>query len=358
MPGVRASPPDLISVVIAAYNAQHCLRATLDSLLAQTWANTEIIVVDDGSTDRTPDLLASYAPRVHTLRQPNGGLAAARRAGVAAARGRYVALMDADDLCRPERLAVQARVLARWPEVVLCCSDFDAFDEHGQVSTAYASRYYTALRQHAQGIRSLLPNTETVDLAGCLPPAEAAQDPPDQQAVVYRGEAYHTLVHGNFVHPPTIMFRHSVLAAVGSFEPEAGSMCDWDWVTRAARAGQVAFVERALLDYRLSATQMSAPRHRLRASADTLRVAERICRRDAALYAAERPRFRAELGFYCADAADAQIDHDRGRAARLLARSLLRFGYVNALTLRVLAKLLTPGWALTARRQRKSLSSA
>ena len=355
MPGVRVSPPDLISVVIAAYNAQHSLRATLDSLLAQTWANTEIIVVDDGSTDRTADLLATYATRVRTLRQPNGGLAAARRAGVAAARGRYIALMDADDLCRPERLAVQARILARWPDVVLCCSDFDAFDEHGQVSTAHAGRYYTALRQAPQGLRGLLPNAETLDITGCLPDTQAEQS---QQVTVCRGDAYRVLVHGNFVHPPTVLFRRSVLDAVGSFESEAGSMCDWDWVTRAARTGQVAFVERSLLDYRLSSTQMSAPRHRLRASTDTLRVAERICRRDEALYLAERPRFRAELGFYCADAADAQIDHDRRQAARLLARSVFRFGYVSALTLRVLVKLLTPGWALTARRQRKALSNA
>ena len=360
MPGVRASPPDLISVVIAAYNAQHCLRATLDSLLAQTWANTEIIVVDDGSTDRTAELLATYAPRVRTLRQPNGGLAAARRAGVAAARGRFIALMDADDLCRPERLAVQARVLERWPQVVLCCSDFDAFDEHGQVCTAYARHYYTTLRHARQGLQSLLPQAETLDVASCLPATEAGAEAglgPATHVALRRGDAYRVLVHGNFVHPPTVMFRRSVLDTAGSFESEAGSMCDWDWVTRAARAGQVAFVERSLLDYRLSATQMSAPRHRLRASTDTLRVAERICRRDEGLYLAERPRFRAELGGYCADAADALIDHDRRQAVRLLARSVFRFGRVDGRTLRVLAKLLTPGWALTARRQRRAWSS-
>lgn len=358
MSGVSVSPPGLISVVIPAYNAGHCLRATLDSVLAQTWTDTEIIVVDDGSTDRTTDLLATYGTRVRILRQPNGGLASARRTGVAAARGDCIALMDADDLCRPERLAVQARVLQCWPEVVLCCSDFDAFDAQGTVNPAYARHYYAAIRRAPQGMRSLLGQLDTLDLTDCLPDGDPDRHGPAARTAVYRGNAYRALAHGNFVHPPTVLFRRSLLDKVGSFELAAGSMCDWDWVARAAGAGAVAFVERALLDYRLSSTQMSSPQHRIRASADTLRVAERICRRDEALYLAELPRFRADLGFFCADAADAQIEHDKRKAADLLARSVFRFGHADALTLRVLAKLLTPGWALAARRQRKTLSGA
>jgi glycosyltransferase involved in cell wall biosynthesis len=355
MPGatLSTSTPGLISVVIPAYNARHFLRSTLDSVLAQTWSDVEVIVVDDGSTDGTAQWLATYGERVRTIRQPNGGLASARRTGVAAARGALIALMDADDLCRPERLAVQAQVMQRWPEVVLCCSEFSAFDGRGAVEPAYARRYYTALRQTPRGIRALLDQIDTLDIQSCLP---AGLADPHPQATVCRGRAYPALAHGNFVHPPTILFRRSLLAQVGSFEPEAGSMCDWDWIARAARVGEIAFVDRPLLDYRLSPTQMSSPRHRVRASADTLRVAERICRRDAALCLTDRPRFRANLGFFCADAADAEIEHDKQRAAQLLWRSVVRFGRIDALTLRVLLKLLVPGWLLVASRHRRLVS--
>ena len=346
MPGVSIAPTGLISVVIPAYNAQHSLQATLDSVFAQTWPDIEVIVVDDGSTDHTPDLLAAQGPRVRTIRQPNGGLASARRAGVAAARGTWIALMDADDLCRPERLAVQVRVMQQWPDVVLCCSQFDAFDEHGQVSPAHARHYYASIDRAPEGLKSLLGQADVLDLQGCLPAPATT--------VVFHGDAYRALAHGNFVHPPTVLFRRDLLDQVGTFDPAAGSMCDWDWISRAARAGSVAFVQRALLDYRLSTTQMSSPRHRIRASADTLRVAERICRRDEALYLSDRERFRASLGFFCADAADAAIEHDKHTAAKLLLRSIIRFGRLDGLTLRVLLKLLTPKRALAARRQHQA----
>ena len=357
MPGACLSTPTpgLISVVIPAYNAQHSLRATLDSVLAQTWPDIEVIVVDDGSTDLTAALLASYGPRIRTLSQPNGGLASARRTGVAAARGDWIALMDADDLCRPERLAVQARVLQHWPDVVLCCSDFDAFDEQGQVHPSHAHRYYASIDRAPDGMKSLLERAEVLDLAKDLP---ASGTPGPTSTTVFHGPAYRALAHGNFVHPPTVMFRRELLAQIGTFDPEAGSMCDWDWISRVAGVGSIAFVQRSLLDYRLSATQMSSPRYRIRASTDTLRVAERICHRDEALYLADLPRFRADLGFFCADAADALVEHDKGQATRLLLRSVTRFGRVDRTTLRVMLKILVPHWALAARRQRRTLHVA
>jgi len=357
MSGVSASPPGLISVVIPAYNAQQSLPETLDSLFAQTWPTVEIIVVDDGSTDHTAAILATYGDRIRTIRQANGGLASARRTGVAAASGQMIALMDADDVCRPERLSVQARVLQRWPEVVLCCSDFEAFNEQGVVGTTYARQYYASIGRAPDGVQSLLDQAERLDVTDCLPASPAVAES-TQQTTVHRGNAYRALAHGNFVHPPTILFRRTLLDTAGTFDPEAGSMCDWDWITRAAAVGSIAFVERPLLEYRLSETQMSSARHRLKACSDTLRVAERICRRDEALYLADLTRFRADLGFFCADAADAEVDHDKWEAIQLLVRSVVRFGRVDALTLRVLLKILTPASVLAAKRKRQVLHAA
>lgn len=119
----------LVSVLLPVRNAAATLPAALDSLLAQTLADFEIVAVDDGSSDATATVLAGYAvrePRLRVLSRPAEGLCAALNAGLSAARGRYVARLDADDVCHPERLAAQAQMLESRPDLGLvgCLVDF------------------------------------------------------------------------------------------------------------------------------------------------------------------------------------------------------------------------------------------
>jgi hypothetical protein len=118
-----------VSVVIAAYNAGRTVRATLESALAQTHRRREIIFVDDGSTDETAEILAPFRSRIRVIRREHGGLAAARNAGVAVADGDYLALLDADDLWTPDKLAVQLAVANRAPEAGLIACDGIEFHE-------------------------------------------------------------------------------------------------------------------------------------------------------------------------------------------------------------------------------------
>ena len=105
----------LVSVVMAAYNSAEFIGPGLASLFAQDWNDFETIVVDDGSSDNTADIAESYAG-VRCIRQENSGPAAARNAGIAAARGDFVANFDSDDLLPPTRLRMQATYLLDNPE--------------------------------------------------------------------------------------------------------------------------------------------------------------------------------------------------------------------------------------------------
>lgn len=109
-----------VSVVIPAYNAAWCIRRAIDSVLAQSFRDFELIVVDDGSTDGTAAVLAGYGDAVRVVAQPNGGLSSARNAGIVAARGEYVAFLDADDWWLPAKLERQVAMMRSRPELVFC----------------------------------------------------------------------------------------------------------------------------------------------------------------------------------------------------------------------------------------------
>lgn len=108
---------DLVSVIMPVYNAEAWLRRAIDSVLAQSHGELELIAVDDGSSDSSPGMLDAYAAidaRVRVLRQPcNSGVAAARNAGIAAARGRYISFLDADDWWHPAKLERQLASMRR-----------------------------------------------------------------------------------------------------------------------------------------------------------------------------------------------------------------------------------------------------
>jgi glycosyltransferase involved in cell wall biosynthesis len=93
-----------ISIIIPTYNYGRFLRDAIDSVLAQTYRPMEIIVVDDGSTDDTPQILAEYGERIRVIHQDNRGVGAARNTGIAAANGDYLAFLDSDDIMKPQLL--------------------------------------------------------------------------------------------------------------------------------------------------------------------------------------------------------------------------------------------------------------
>lgn len=107
-----------VSAIIPTFNRAACVGEAIESVLAQTFPNYEVIVVDDGSTDDTAAVLAKFGERIRVLRQENRGVSEARNAGLRAARGEWVAFLDSDDLWIPEKLAVQIHDVQLHPEAV------------------------------------------------------------------------------------------------------------------------------------------------------------------------------------------------------------------------------------------------
>jgi hypothetical protein len=132
-----------VSIILPVYNGAATIGGALESVFAQTFTDYEIVVVDDGSTDETASVLASYGNRIQIVSQPNRGLSAARNMGVRASSGEYIAFIDDDDLWMPEKLAHCVAVLDQDPNCVLAYTGAVRVDLSGapmQIQNADADR--------------------------------------------------------------------------------------------------------------------------------------------------------------------------------------------------------------------------
>jgi len=336
----------LVSVMIPTYNRADFLLAAITSVLAQTYPNVEIIVVDDGSTDGTPELMQRFKDRVIYRRKANGGVASARNAAFALAKGELLALMDSDDICEPQRIALQVACLMKNPDVVLCSSDFSAFNEDRQIEVSHIATYYRSVSLALGGLKSLY--TTIVEMRDY----ESSGD--EKPITVYSGHIYEQLIWGNFVHPPTVMVRRSVVESAGGFDESISIATEYDWLIRVSRYGPAAYLDVPLLRYRYSGEQLSSPRHSAQISLDAVMTMEKIRRSDANLFRRFERRFQRRIGTCFLYAADASVEYDRIRATSRLLQSMFH-GVFTISTIKVIIKLLLPGVVLRFLRQHRTV---
>lgn len=164
-----------VSVVIPAFNAGWCIRPAVDSVLAQTFTDFELIVVDDGSTDDTAQILCSYGDALRVVSQPNGGMSCARNAGIRLARGRYIAFLDADDRWLAPKLERQVTLLDERSDLAFCAATATLEDLDGEVlgtwacsatGTASVAEVFAAHALIAGGASSVLARRELVQTLG------------------------------------------------------------------------------------------------------------------------------------------------------------------------------------------------
>jgi CTP:molybdopterin cytidylyltransferase MocA len=143
-------PVRSVSVIIPAYNSEAFLENAIRSVLAQSYPIHEVIVVNDGSTDRTGELAAAFGGQVRVVSQQNQGLAASRNNGVAAAASEFVAFLDSDDAWAPEKIERQLAAMAAQPDAVMCYTGLMVVHQDGsQVPTEPSAVEGLALRLRA-----------------------------------------------------------------------------------------------------------------------------------------------------------------------------------------------------------------
>ena len=121
----------LVSIIVCTHNRADKLEHTMKTIFAQKYKPVEIVILDDGSTDNTEELIKSYGKKIRYYKQENKGIASARTAGCQMARGEYIAFQDDDDLMPPERIIHLYEALCRYPEATLAVGDWIVIDHEG-----------------------------------------------------------------------------------------------------------------------------------------------------------------------------------------------------------------------------------
>lgn len=158
----------LVSCVIPVHNTERYLGDAIDSALAQTYRPVEIIVIDDGSVDDTPKVIAGYGDRVIAARQENAGAPSARNHGLRLAQGEFVAFLDADDLWHKEKLAIQTEFLEQHPDVGYCLAHMQNFWVDELADEARRYRDHKLAKPMAGTIATLLARRELFASVGPL----------------------------------------------------------------------------------------------------------------------------------------------------------------------------------------------
>lgn len=223
----------LVSAVIPAYNAENYIEAAIESVLAQSAQPIECIVADDGSTDGTAGRVIRFGDKVRLLRKPNGGVSSARNAGAHAARGDYIAFLDADDVWLPEKTARQLELFRVRPDVALV--------------------YSAAII----GNETLRPTGMMEAVAGDIALVNAITMTPPHVPLTMTG-----------------MIRREAFHAVGGFDEQLSTSADLDFVVRVAQRYRLAAIAEPLAIYRRHGAQMHLNLERM--ERDMLRLFDKL----------------------------------------------------------------------------------
>ena len=190
-----------ITVIIPTYNRSHLLARAVQSVLEQTLPATEIIIVDDGSTDNTAELITQRFSQCRYIQQPNMGVSAARNSGIESASGEWLAFLDSDDEWLPGKLQAQVDLLHKHPEIRIC---------HTEEIWIRNGKRVNQMKKHAKSGGHIFKN--------CLPLC--------------------------VISPSSVMIHSSLFAEIGTFDEELPACEDYDLWLRICANNPVAFVER------------------------------------------------------------------------------------------------------------------
>lgn len=226
-----------VSVIIPTYNRGNYIGQAIESVFQQTLTDLEVIVVDDGSTDDTYEMLQPYLEKVRYVKTENRGPSHARNVGMRMANGEYISFLDSDDLYYPMKSGLQAQILSAFPDVAMVSSELSGFDDRGFWDEFHLRTYHqSGYRGGGLTYDKIYPEKISLMELGLATPAW-----PD--AFAYFGNIFDTYFQYMVVSTNTMMFRRHLLDSIG-FQNELYRLLEeHNFALRITKRYKVAFID-------------------------------------------------------------------------------------------------------------------
>ncbi len=323
---------DLVSVIIPTYDRALGCKTAVGSVLSQTHANVEAIVVDDGSRDNTREVICGLDDRVKYIWQANAGVSAARNTGLEAATGEYIGFLDSDDAWLPWKLEAQLSALRFFPEAGMVWTDMKAVDENGTtLHESYLKLMYGGYKYFDRETHFRVSRVLSDVWNGC--PTRY------RNRKCYSGNIFSWMFKGNLVHTSTALLRRDCQKKVGHFDVgliKSGE--DYDFHFRTCRVGDVAYVDVPSILYRVGAAdQLTDKKYLVWVARNNLITVKKMlsAARDEILLPPQM--IRGQLAWSYAWAGLTEFDENHLKVARSYLVKSLRF---SPLQMKVAAYLL------------------
>lgn len=341
----RSGKPVDVSVIIPTYNRAGLVVEAIESVLRQTAPPREIIVVDDGSTDGTPDALASFGDRIVAVRQENQGVGGARNRALAMASGRYLAFLDSDDVWLDFKLELQVDVLERNPALGFLFSDFQIKGEGGTITPNGLQTWY----RHPLRWEDVLDDLVTTSVLRPIWKGPVR---------IHSGRMYRALLAEPYVLPSSAILRAGCLNPDVRFGENGPNCTDWEFFARLARICTAGFIE---LDTVINRGGNDRPRLTQTSAATKaqlrLHMIDAVWKADADFLLAHGEEVIAVEADQCLELARAHALDSKGFAAFAALRRWLRLGHLARwkLALALAGCALVPGSGAVLRGIRRLL---
>jgi glycosyltransferase involved in cell wall biosynthesis len=223
----------LVNVIIPTYNRAHLICKAIDSVLSQTYRNYEIIVIDDGSTDNTTDVLEKYKDKITYIYQENKGPGDARNRGINEARGKYLAFIDSDDTWFDYKLELQVTIMEKLLDISFLFSDFCIYKENGEHIRFGLQKWHRHLKAWNEIFSNSIRYSSIIKKGTNF----------EKDFVIFFGNLYYAQIFDPYVWPSGTIVRRECFDDINKFSEGVFLYEDWEFFAKLSRKHDAGFMD-------------------------------------------------------------------------------------------------------------------